>query len=45
MSKNSDVFNARVEIYLVFTKKKKSKKKFFIFIGYINVKPTEKGGA
>ena len=40
-SENSDVFNSRDEIYLVFTEKSKFSFYLILFIGYITVK----GGA
>ena len=35
MGENSDVFNSREEIYLVFTKKSKFSFYFILFIGYM----------
>ena len=44
-NENSDVFNLRDEIYLVFTEKSKVSFYFILFRVACNVSPTEKGGA
>ena len=43
-SENSDIFNSRDEIYLVFTEKSKFSFYFIRSIGYMQYLPTEQGG-